>query len=341
MNNRVVIRVDAHRQIALGHLKRCLALAEGLRTQNVEILFVSMRDEAAESLLRSSPFFYKFVPEEINSVGDLERTFTLIRSFNAGSIIVDSYNIDQKYTGFFIKNGIAVIYVDDLARTDISCHVVVNGLMEAEKVPYEAPVKLVGRDFLILGKEYWTPSVTRVGPVRNILITMGGIDHYDLSTRALQILERHKNDFSVSVVVGAYYENMASIEAQQKAMYKRVELHVSPESLFPLMDDCDMAVSAGGLTLYELATMGKPVVGIGVWENQYGNVRALGDRNIIDPIIYVEGAAFDSRFEKAIFSLIDGEKRRFELSSNGQRYLDGQGAIRVAKRIVEFMKGES
>jgi len=340
MNNCVVIRVDAHRQIALGHLKRCLALAEGLRTQNVEILFVSMRDEAAEALLKCSPFFYELVPEEINSLGDPERTLALLRSFNADSIIVDSYDIDQKYTGIFIENGIAVIYIDDLARTDISCHVVVNGLIDAENISYEVPVKLTGKDFLILGKDYWAPSAPRGGPVKNILITMGGIDHYDLSTRALKILERHENEFSVSVVAGVYYENMPSIAAQQKVMYKPVKLYVSPESLFGLIDECDLAISAGGFTLYELSTMGKPAVGVGVWENQYGNVRALGERNIVEPLLYVADSFFDSKFEKAIFSLIDDEKRRFELSTNGQRYLDGQGAIRVAKRIVEFMKGE-
>lgn len=340
MNNRVVIRVDAHKRIALGHLKRCLALAEGLRMQNLEILFVSMREEAVESVFERSSFFCEFISEEINSVGDLERTLALIRSFNASCIIVDSYNIDQNYIRFYMEQGIAVIYIDDLARTDIACHVVVNGLLGADKIPYDVPVKLLGKDFLILCKEYWTPPIPRRGSVRNILITMGGIDHYDLSTRTLQILERHKNDFSVSVVMGAYYENKDRIEAQRKAMSKRVGLHFSPDSLFPLMDKCNMAISAGGLTLYELATMGKPAIGVGLWENQYWNVRALGDRNIIEPLFYVEDASFDARLETTILCLIDDEKKRLELSVNGQRYFDGQGAVRVAKRIAEFVKGE-
>ena len=340
MNSRLAIRVDAHRLIALGHLKRCLALAEGLRRLSVDVLFVSMHEASVQTILGNSGFDHELISEEMNSVGDREHTLSLIRAYNASLIIADSYRIDPEYTRFFMEKGIQVVYIDDLARVDIECHVVVNGLMDAVKIPYgDVPVKLLGNDFLILGREYWKPPTPGNGAVRNILITMGGIDHYDLSTRALKILESHESEFSISVVIGAYYENRDEIEMQMKVMSKQVDLHFNPASLFPLMNKCDLAISAGGFTLYELVTMGKPAIGISVWENQAGNVKTLGDRDIIEPVFYVGNGAFDHEFKTAVLSLIDNEERRSELSINGRRSFDGKGAIRVAKHIVESMKG--
>jgi len=60
---KLVVRVDANPEIALGHLKRCLSLAEALRRVGMESVFVTNGDPESRRLLdqqatvrRSSPY---------------------------------------------------------------------------------------------------------------------------------------------------------------------------------------------------------------------------------------------------------------------------------------------
>ena len=338
MNNRMIIRVDANKRIALGHLKRCLALGEALRDEGQESMFVCAEDDEARTILERSGFEFKLVSEETNTKDDAVRAMELARSLGVKAILLDSYNVDDAYVSFFEDQGIAVIYIDDFAKADIPCSVILNGTPGSERIPYAAPMKLLGKDYIILAKEYWKPPHAHIGRVENILITMGSVDHYDLSTRVLRFLEKQEQDFSVSVVAGPYYENRAQIETQRKGMSKEVEIFFNPDSLIRLMGKCSMAISAGGFTLYELATMGKPTLGISLWENQNGNVRSLGDRQIIEPLFYSDDTSFDVKLEQAVCALLGDEKKRCELSTNGQRHFDGQGAIRTAQRIAKFVR---
>ena len=136
----------------------------------------------------------------------------------------------------------------------------------------------------------------------------------------------------IHAVVGPYYENAASIEAAA-AGHGRVTLHRAPSSLQPIMVGSDIAISAGGFTLYELAAIGVPTVGIALWENQRPNVAALGDRGIVVPLYYHDGMAFDAQLAAVIEELVRDPGRRRERAQAGQAFIDGQGARRTARAI--------
>lgn len=337
---RFLIRVDANPEIALGHLKRCMALAEGLKRENCEVLFVCLEDDSTKKVVENSKFSFRFVSDEIGKGNDLSKTLELARGFSAEAVIIDSYSVNGSYTESIMGEEIKTIYIDDLAQTKLPCHGIINGMIGAEHICYDVSLKLLGKDFLLLGKEYWNPGMACIGEVSNVLITMGGIDHYCLSEQVLVILEKHPKDFSISVVIGPYYENEKQIDAQMRKMRKKVCLIKEANTLFYNFEKSDMAISAGGFTLYELATMGKPTIGVGLWENQRGNVERLGERQVIEPLFYSDGASFDRKLEQAVFKLLNDGERRRDLAVKGQRFFDGQGAIRAARELSGFVKGQ-
>lgn len=341
MTDRMLIRVDAHEKIALGHLMRCLALAEALRLENFEPHFVSLEDADARAILESSGFEYTLVGDEVNTGDDVSETKEILKSIGGSCLLIDSYNIDSEYTQSFMNRRTVVGFFDDFGKNDIFCDIVLNGALSANEISYDVPLCLLGGTHAILSKEYWTPKRPHSGPVNNVLITLGGVDHYNLSTSVLRILEKCGQRFSVSVVIGPYYDNQAEIESQCSKMSKKVYCFLNPTGLHGIMDTCDMAVSAGGFTLYELATLGIPTVGICLWENQKANVVGLARENVIEPLFYEESEGFLIQLEESIVKLVEDEALRRDMSFKGQKIFDGKGAIRAANQIAKYIRSRN
>lgn len=118
-------------------------------------------------------------------------------------------------------------------------------------------------------------------------------------------------------------------------MNKKVELVTSPTSLYPYMKRCVMAFSAGGQTLYELSVLGRPTIGITLWQNQAGNVDELSRMGAIHGVVYEDGKDFDALLAKNAFRLIHDKSERDRISCSASSLVDGQGAERTCNAILE------
>ena len=110
------------------------------------------------------------------------------------------------------------------------------------------------------------------------------------------------------------------------------------------MEEADLAVSAGGTTLYELAAMGVPTITYSFADNQLRNVYQFMEDDLMD-------YAGDGREEKNIvketdisveerilkfYHLYDRDREmRKERSRRLQQMIDGKGAERIAALLEE------
>lgn len=336
----IAFRVDATPQIALGHLKRCISLAEALRSIEIESYFISFSDTTACKILSSSSFDYFFVNSEINSKDDLSETLHIINGIGSRVIILDSYDIDAKYINDLSKFGQITVCIDDIADRYLPCHLLINGSLGAEKLLYGNNMTkyLLGIQYSILSKSFWNTEVKIPESIQNILITMGGIDHFNLSVRSLKILEKVDAEFSITLIIGPYYENIKEIEEQVGRMKKTVTLVRDEGNLYKYMQECDLAISAGGRTLYELAALGRPIIGLSLAKNQSYNVNELNDRKVVYGLTYYNESSFDKELEKAILYLFQNHSIRKKLANNACKMFDGNGSLRVANKIDLLMK---
>lgn len=332
----VAFRCDATPKVALGHLRRCLALAEALRRAGATAVFLCADDPAARATLAGAGFESVWLAHEVAVNDDLSATLAHLGSLRPALVMVDSYAADDGYLAALRGGAPLVGCFDDLGRGGSPVDVVINGLPDAASHGYRAAVRLLGPRYLILGPEYWEPPPrTAAGTVREALVTMGGIDHYDLSSRLIRLFDETLSEARLHVVIGPYYKNRTAIRKAAAAARLAVALHEAPPSLRPLMAEADLAVSAGGFTLYELAAMGVPTVGVALWDNQRANVEALGARGTLVPLHYAEGPGFDVALRVAVTALAADRERRRSLAANGPRFIDGQGAPRVARAILQ------
>jgi UDP-2,4-diacetamido-2,4,6-trideoxy-beta-L-altropyranose hydrolase len=112
----------------------------------------------------------------------------------------------------------------------------------------------------------------------------------------------------------------------------RVVLHVDPPRVAPLIASCDLAVMAGGGTVFEVNRFGIPMLLIAIADNQVDHSRAwerqgaakyLGEIGTLDPESLLSAA------NCAIAALANGGE-----GYRVPRLVDGQGRVRVAEEMI-------
>ena len=96
--------------------------------------------------------------------------------------------------------------------------------------------------------------------------------------------------------------------------------------------DCDVAIVAGGVTLYEACALGTPAVGLAVVPAQRRAIVEFASRGaVVDA-----GLASDLTIERAAryaAQLLGDERRRRATAARARKLVDGLGARRAAEHI--------
>lgn len=336
----VLFRVDAGPDIGLGHLHRCLSLASALRRFDARCIFLTNRVSAVQSRVRAFGFEADGLEAlEPGGAENLKNTLRKAMGHRCDAVVVDSYDVDADYLGQVRATGLFVVAIDDLARHPFPCQFVINGGAHASQLPY-CPSSgdtrfLLGPRYALLHPEFWDASPRAVQKTAaNVLVTLGGADQHNLMPMMLSVLDDLPGEFTVTAIVGPFFNNCSEVQAMAKDCRRSVLLVRSPDSIRDLMLKADLAISAGGQTLYELAAAGTPTVAIQVANNQAPSVRSLVAKGTVCMGGCVCEAQLLDRVMEGVERLLGDSEARARMSMAGQQMVDGQGARRVAAIIA-------
>jgi pseudaminic acid biosynthesis-associated protein PseG len=283
------IRADANSQIATGHVMRCMSIAEALeRRRNYRCIFI-MADHEGEALLKGK-YSVICLNSQWNRLDDeTEKMEALIRDRGIERLLIDSYFVTEDYLKR-INSLTKTFYIDDLDRFLYPVDTVINYSIYADSFDYEKRYRqagmntrfLLGCEYAPLRSEFREVSCLVREQVNNILITTGGTDHYNVAGRLAEKVMRSKEfkDITVHIVAGAYNKNKEQLK-QLGSSFKRVELHENVTEMAKLMAFCDIAITAGGTTTYELCACGIPSIAIALADNQLNNVKRFAEEGLL------------------------------------------------------------
>lgn len=336
----VLFRVDAGPHIGLGHLQRCLSLATALLHCGAACLFLTNEEPTARDRVRRFGFDgYTLGAVESWGANDLAQTIAMAASHRCAVIVVDSDYEGAEYLSQLRDDGFFVCAIEDIAPHPFPCQLVVNGDAHARQLSYDSSsgdtLFLLGPEYCILRREFWKiPSRVMRDVVQNVLVTLGGADPYNLMPRVLGLLGELPGTFTVTAIIGPFFENLSEVEAAAERVRRPVRLVHLPDSVRDLMREADMAVSAGGQTLYELACVGCPTVAVRMASNQDGQLQVSVDAGLIRAVGRADERSVVIAIGDAVLSLLRNPRARAAMSAAGQRLVDGQGALRVAETIL-------
>jgi spore coat polysaccharide biosynthesis predicted glycosyltransferase SpsG len=175
--------------------------------------------------------------------------------------------------------------------------------------------------------------------VEKILVTQGASDPYGTTSLVIGSLERLDGVYSVSVLIGGLLtpfhreELNGTLASARRHRYELYE-NVSQEEVFGLMQDADIAITAAGNTLYELAYFGIPSVMIAPRSEFLQITRAFQEKtDNID--LGLRSGINESLLTSKTRSLIEEGDLRKRISRALRGLVDGEGARRICERVIE------
>ena len=331
----VVFRTGGSKQIGFGHLRRCLSLAEALRRLGTDCFFLLDEDPVCIRQLTAAGFEATHIqPEE-----DLPRTVEQCRRWKARAIVADSYALDTAYLAGLREAKAVVAVVNDLADRELPVDLVVNGSMNADRLAYRAGKTtrfLLGPQYILLRSEFAEePKRTIAERVRQVLVTVGGGDPEHLTPKLVRWVSDTFKDASVDVVIGPMFEQQDLTSADFQSATSAT-VHSNPQNIRSIMLGADLALCGGGQTTYELAATGTPAVAIRLADNQTQNLAGLNSAGALVWAGDVHHADLEAKTKCVLAALAGDPARRAALSQRGRALVDGQGAVRVARAILDL-----
>lgn len=382
----VVIRADANSKIGMGHVMRCLSVAEALLKLGEEVLFVTA-DDAPVPLLTGKGIPYRILhtdyadmeaelPEllcilqELTQQAELPEAVMPQMSLQRKdiAILVDSYFVTEAYLST-LKERLTTIYMDDIYAFSYPVDMLINYNIYGEEMGYEkdaafADTKLLlGTKYVPLREEFSQAAgyvslkdVSQTAgyePLREvasrtagqaadggILITTGGSDSFNLAGQLL--MEAMKYDAlkekEYHVVSGSLNPHIGELQALAQK-HENIHIHCNVTNMAELMAESEVALSAGGSTLYELCAVGVPVIAFSFAENQERLVQTFVKRGIAQygGNYRTDGNKMIQNTIAGLQTLLEDENLRTEYREKARTLVDGRGAERIAEALLSWL----
>jgi spore coat polysaccharide biosynthesis predicted glycosyltransferase SpsG len=327
---RVLFRCDAGRDDGLGHVMRCLTLADAMRLRGETVTFCSLVGPQMVGAERIEARGYSCIAAEgpAASPADSKMLATLPRDV----LVIDSRRATAAYLNAAAMQGFTVV-IDDEGMVGLNADVVLNTALDggAGRYPHRE-----GRQFDLFGPRYnlIDPAMFGSRPpaakAQRLLVTFGGEDPFNHTRWVLENLASTIAGLEVTIVIGPAHPDAAS--ARMAAVKARALAIEAPPSLVPYILNTDLAVTAGGTTCYELAAAGVPMLVIGIEPHQGPLIHALAARSACRPLGM--GSDIDvAEAGEALRCLIDDGNARNEMWAAQQALFPGPGAPLVVDAI--------
>ena len=321
-----------NQQIATGHIMRCLSVADALRGINEDVTFI-LADEQAVMLLKERGYGSIVLNTKWDDMeSELSVISSIINKKQIKKLLIDSYQVTEKYLTQLNKM-VTTIYIDDLDKFDYPVHAVICYANYWKKFSYDLsnPDKkyYLGLEYVPLKKAFWDCDKKVIHKrASNLLVLTGGSDPYNISGKLLDGIDINKFE-NIDVICGMYnkfYDDLV----QRFGNDTNIRFHRAVNNIEDYMKKADIAISAGGTTLYELCACGTPAISYSFVDNQLDNVRQFAE----DGLIEYAGDIREIDIVKPIKEIIDNylidPKMRENKSVAMQKVIDGSGAKRIA-----------
>ena len=324
----LLVRADAGPAIGVGHVMRCIALAEAWIELGGRVVFASaVLPVPIEARIAQMGC-------RVVAVHGSEETVALAAEVGARFAVIDGYDIGPHYQQALHNAGVHVLVVDDRGESATDAADVIlnqNATARAELYTGKRGLLLLGREYTLIRREFRAIAHTRSVPetARRVLVSFGGADPANLAPVAIEALAP-VSGLHVRVVVGAANPHAQQVEAPANAA-AIIEIVPWLQDIAGQMRWAELAIVAAGSTCWELAACGVPMIAVPVADNQLAVSEALGELGIGIPL--ARDAVSAESLRAIVTSVMYDQIWRGNMQRKGPDVIDGRGAFRVCAAL--------
>lgn len=363
----VYFRTDGNEEIATGHIMRCLSVARACAALSMEARFLVSDEKSAAVLEERFSFPQEFPVICLHSnYQDMEAELPALRAVlkdvpaSSARLFIDSYFVTEDYLCELHKL-CKTAYLDDLLAFDYPVDLIVNYDVTEEPACYrKAAYRLTGASYTPLREQFQNVSYKVRPKVRHVLISAGGTDACHVTgtffrkvfgnnpPNTAQVLpegsvmyREHSADFlqtlNYHVVTSRLNSHFQELE-QLASTYPAIHVHTNVQNMAALMSRCDLGLSAGGTTLYELCAVGVPSASFVTAGNQLCAVQTFSDNRIIS--CAGDARTFPEKTVDGLITFLNGHRDSYagrkEVSQRMRAFIDGRGSARIAAALLNL-----
>lgn len=373
---KIFIRADANKIIGSGHIMRCLTLANaiikyasGNDFDRPNISFVCRHiSYSLKELISHYGFDIFLLPQTEDEVEsdagfygkwlgtsqacDANACISLM--YGADFIINDHYALNSIWErAVREKTGSRIISIDDLNREHDS-DILVDTTFGKTRADYEEKISdstlaLIGSRFALLRPEFAQRRLKnlkrldalfeRNAPVKNLLLSPGGMDKDNASSQILDILNQCHLVPTVHILLGADAPHLEQVKERASQMKFRTIVHAGISDVASLLSSMDLCVGASGSSTWERCCLGLPTINFTIAANQNFIAKSLSDVGAVQD--GGSSCSFSSQnMSRSIDALLNSNEDRHALSLAAREVCDGLGATRVVRKIYSVFTGK-
>lgn len=359
----ITFRTDASLQIGTGHVMRCLTLADALAARGAGcqficrahggnlIDFIRSKGHTAHALpvgtaVPGSPADLAHAPWlGATQAEDAEACAPILAAQRSDWLVVDHYALDARWERALASRYRKLMVIDDLADRPHACDLLLDQTFGRDAADYRLLVPadcrlLCGSQYALLRPEFAAlrpySLQRRVHPVlRELLITMGGVDKDNATGQVLQALRTCSlpADCRITVVMGATAPWLEEVRTQAQDMPWPTRVLVGVSDMAQLMADSDLAIGAAGATSWERCCLGMPTIMLVLADNQRKVAQAL-EQSSGAKLINL-GQCATMQLKERLLPLIDDPAQLQNMSDCAASVVDGSGVGAVIRHMKD------
>jgi spore coat polysaccharide biosynthesis predicted glycosyltransferase SpsG len=329
---RCLIYTYGSHQRGMGHIYQSMALATALEADGAQVEFAVPDYAAGLDKLAVERWPLLAVPHRLT---EAER-IAYMAKYLPGSVdvaVLDILESSVALAQFWAQRATALVAIDEIGPGRRHADVLVNVIHHPPR-PQGAEYQEIRRlDHVILRNDFCghTPQIR--SQVKRILVSQGGSDTFGGLVELVRQLDRVPAAVDIELVVGPAFGHAEALEKAMQAASRRFTVRRDVKDMAALMRQCDLAISGGGKTLFELAALGVPFIAVTEEPRELETIDIVA-RDVLCENIGLRCRSGD-QVGTAVAGLLDDPGRRRAMSRSGQAAVDGRGAGHVAQLMAQ------
>jgi len=331
-NHQLTIITEGGKKFGFGHITRTISISTAFKKYNFKTNFVVNVDTTVTEILKNEDFFLFDWLNDFQTLKNLLKTTTLI--------LLDSILISDIYIKKLELLNIPIIFIDDDKRKNIlDKGFIVDWTVLSDKQNYFMPRKksityFLGSKYTPLRSEFKNIFKNKINKnIKNIMVTFGGSDVRNLTPKILNFLVTHYPNTKKNIIVGNGFSNIDAIK-QYKDINTTLIFNANATMMKQTMQNSDLAIAAGGQTLYELALVGVPSIAILLVNNAIDDTEGWAKVGFLINIGWWNNENLITNLDKAILK-IQNQTTRVIMQKSTKEHISSDGASLLVKKIEE------
>ena len=324
--------------MGMGHIYRMLSLASLLKEDEHTMHFLMPAWEDGINEVAQDNYDIVQIDTKDFENEDVYRKQLDIHSNNSifDCIIVDALNVSENIMNLFSNNSKLLVSLDHVGSGRFYSDILLNVLYRTTP-KLQDPIEYNGFEYLIVDnhfKQFNEKDKTIKKNVLKILIIQGGSDTHGLMPKIINDLNGLAYKGECVALIGHAFKHRQELEDAIENSDLKITVLNDIKDPWKLFYDVDIAITGGGVTLFELLCVGTPCITLTGESKELETMAYLKDLTIM---LGLYDGIQKTKIRDAVDDLIKDYEKRIEMSEKGKQMIDGAGAKRLLTLMYQTM----